>query len=77
MDTLARSLIIADNILQKSDYLKMKEERYESFQSQNGVLFSKGELGISELTELAKTTGEPKQISGKQELVEQLINWYI
>ncbi len=77
MDTLARSLIIADNILQKSDYLKMKEERYDSFQSQNGVLFSKGELGISELTELAKTTGEPKQISGKQELYESIINQYL
>ena len=77
MDTLARSLIIADNILQNSDYLKMKKERYVSYGSQNGVAFSKGELGLHELAKLAVELGEPKQISGKQELYESIINQFI
>lgn len=77
MDTLARSLVIADNILKNSDYLKMKEERYSSFKSENGQAFQKGNLGLSELTELATKFGEPKQISGKQELYESLINQFI
>ncbi|MEE9431763.1 MAG: xylose isomerase [Melioribacteraceae bacterium] len=77
MDTLARSLLIADNILKNSDYLKMKEERYASFKSENGQAFEKGKLGLSELTELAKKSGEPKQISGKQELYESLINQFL
>jgi xylose isomerase len=77
MDSLARSLIIADNILQKSDYLKMKEERYASYNTSNGIAFSKGELGISELAEIANTIGEPKQISGKQELYESIINQFL
>ncbi len=77
MDTLARSLIIADNILQNSDYLKMKEDRYASFNSNNGKSFEKGELGLNELTKLALEVGEPKQISGKQELYESIINQYL
>jgi len=77
MDTLARSLIIADNILQNSNYLKMKEERYASFKNENGKAFENGELGLKELTEIAIANGEPKQISGKQELYESIINQYI
>jgi xylose isomerase len=77
MDTLARGLIIADRILQESDFLKLKKERYASFESQNGKAFENGELGLTELTNLAAVSGEPKQISGKQELLESYINQYI
>jgi len=77
MDTLARSLIIADNILQNSDYLKMKKERYSSFESLNGNAFENGNLGLAELTKIAIEAGEPKQISGKQELYESIINQFI
>jgi xylose isomerase len=31
-------------------------------------------LGLAELRDLAVKNGEPKQISGRQELVENLIN---
>jgi xylose isomerase len=76
MDTLARGLIIADNILQKSDIPKMKKARYASFDSGDGAKFEKGGLSLAELAELAKK-GEPKQISGKQELYEAILNQYI
>jgi xylose isomerase len=76
MDTLARGLVIADNILQKSDIPKMKKARYASFDSGNGAKFEKGELGLAELAALAEK-GEPKQISGKQELYEAILNQYI
>ena len=36
MDAFARALIIADNILQKSDYKKIRTERYASFDSGKG-----------------------------------------
>ena len=77
MDTLARSLLIADNILQKSDYLKLRKERYASFDSGNGAAYEKGELDLAALAALAEKIGEPKQISGKQELFEAIINQYI
>jgi xylose isomerase len=77
MDVFARALIIADKILNESDYLKLKEERYKSFDVGEGNDFEKGKLSLNDLVKFAKEKGEPKQISGKQELYEQIINWFI
>jgi xylose isomerase len=77
MDTLARGLLIADDILKNSDYLKMKKARYASYDSGDGAKFEKGELDLAALAGLAVKNGEPKLISGKQELYEALINQYI
>ena len=77
MDTYARSLIIADEILQKSNYKKLKAERYASFNSGNGADFINGELKLEDLRNIAKEVGEPDMFSGKQELYEALINMYI
>lgn len=77
MDTFARALITADRILNDSDYLKMREERYSSFNSENGQRFEKGEMSLEAMRELAARTGEPEQISGRQELFEMLISRYI
>jgi xylose isomerase len=77
MDTLARGLMIANDILENSDYLKMKKERYASFDSGKGAEFEKGKVDLEQLANLAIEIGEPKQFSGKQELYEALINWYI
>ena len=77
MDTLARGLIIADNILQKSELPKMKKARYASFDSGDGAKFEKGNLDLATLAEMAAKLGEPKQISGKQELYEMIVNQYI
>jgi xylose isomerase len=70
-------LIIADKVLKDSDYLKLRDERYASFNNGDGASFASGKLSLEQLYEVAKKVGEPKQISGKQELFEQLINYYI
>jgi xylose isomerase len=77
MDTFAHSLIIADKILNESGYLKFRETRYASFDSGEGAEFDKGKLTLNDLCDYAKKTGEPEQISGKQEMLEQLINSYV
>jgi xylose isomerase len=77
MDTFARSLVIADKILKESDYLKLRKERYASYDSGKGAEFEAGKLKMEDLYGIAKEIGEPKQISGKQERMEQLINNYI
>jgi xylose isomerase len=77
MDAFARALIIADNILNKSDYKKIRAERYASFDSGKGKQFSQGKLKLEELRLLAHKHGEPQQISGKQEYYENLINKFI
>lgn len=77
MDTMARGLLIANDILENSDIPKMLNERYSSFDSGNGKKFEKGEMNLEELAALTNKIGEPKQISGKQELYESIINNYI
>ena len=77
MDVFARSLIIAESILKDSDYLKIRKNRYASYDSGKGAEFESGKLGLLDLYNAAKEVGEPKQISGKQEKLEQLINNYI
>ena len=77
MDVFARSLVIADAILKESDYKKMRAERYASFDSGKGAEYVQGKLTLEDLRKIAIENGEPKQISGKQELYEQLINLYI
>lgn len=74
MDVFARSLLIADKVLNNSDYLKLLDERYASYESEKGKEFESGKLGLEELREIALASGEPKRISGKQELFEMIIN---
>ncbi len=74
MDTFARALIIADNVLNNSDYLKMRKERYSSYDNGAGADFEKGKLSLEDLRKYAEKNGEPKQISGKQELYETIIS---
>jgi xylose isomerase len=77
MDVFARSLIIADQILTKSPYKKFRKERYASFDSGKGAEFENGNLQLEDLRNFALTNGEPRQISGKQEWLENIINQYI
>lgn len=77
MDTFARALVIADRIMTESNYLKMRNDRYASFNSGNGLAYEQGKLTLEDMYKIAKEVGEPKQISGKQEMYEQLINLYI
>jgi xylose isomerase len=77
MDVFARSLLIADKILTKSDYKKLREQRYASFDSGKGKAFENGKLTLEDLREYAIQNGEPETRSGKQELFENIINQYI
>ncbi len=77
MDCFARGLIIADRILADSRSNELREGRYASFDSGGGRRFENGELSLTDLRDLAVADGEPEQISGKQELFENLINDYI
>jgi len=77
MDAFARALVIAVNVLENSPYQKMRKERYVSFDNGKGAEFEAGKLTLEDLRNLALELGEPKQISGKQELYELFINRYI
>jgi xylose isomerase len=77
MDTFARAFLVADRILKESDFLKLRKQRYSSFDSGNGKEFEDGKLKLDDLRTIALAAGEPKTTSGKQEMYEQLINQYI
>lgn len=76
MDAMARALLSAAELLEKSPYNKMKAERYASFDSGKGKEFEEGKLTLEQVYEYGKKVGEPKQTSGKQELYEQIVSMY-
>ncbi|MDD1763075.1 MAG: hypothetical protein LUQ59_12660, partial [Methanothrix sp.] len=77
MDTMARALIAAADLLEKSSDKKMVSDRYASFDAGKGKEFEEGKLSLEDVYAYAKSKGEPRQISGKQELYEAILNMYI
>lgn len=77
IDAFARSLVVADQILQDSDYLQLIQDRYQSFDTGSGKEYLKGSLDLESLYAIGKASGEHTLQSGKQERFEQIINMYI
>ena len=76
-DTFARALITADKIINSSPYKKLRQQRYASFDSGDGLDYENGKLNLKDLYEIALNNGELELQSGKQELFENIINQYI
>jgi xylose isomerase len=77
MDSFARALIVANDILEKSEYRKFRKERYASFDTGKGKEFEQGKLTLEDLRQYAIENGEPEVRSGRQEWLENIINRYI
>ena len=77
MDAMARALESAAKLLEESPYRQMLAQRYASFDSGLGKDFEDGKLTLEDIVAYAKRNGEPKQISGKQELYEAIVNMYV
>ena len=76
-DTFARALLVADAVLTQSNYDNLLGERYASFTQGKGAEFVDGKLSLEDLAQYAATQYEPEQLSGKQELYENILNQYI
>ena len=76
MDAMARALLSAADVLEKSPYRKMLADRYASFDKGEGKEFEEGRLTLEQLAEIGRRVNEPAQTSGKQELYEAIINMY-
>ncbi|MBN3519444.1 xylose isomerase [Algoriphagus lutimaris] len=77
MDAFARGMLIAEDILKKSDYLERRKNRYASYDSGKGKEFEDGALTLEDLRDYAASKGEPAMTSGKQEYFENLLNRFI
>lgn len=73
MDAMARALLNAADIITNSQLPRMKEERYSSFDFGFGKDFEDGNMTLETLVDYARTNGEPKTTSGKQELYETIL----
>ena len=74
MDAFARAALIADRVLAGSPYRSFRRERYASFDNGKGREFEEGKLSLEDLRAYAVANGEPKQASGRQEWLENIIN---
>ena len=76
MDAMARALLNAAALCETSPIPAMVKARYASFDSGAGKDFEEGRMTLEDLVAYARTHGEPKRTSGKQELYETLVALY-
>ncbi len=77
MDAFARGLKIAAAIRADGRLAEFVEQRYASFDREAGAKFERGELTLDDLDKIARAAGEPELPSGRQEMLENLINTFI
>ncbi|MBO9879478.1 xylose isomerase [Xanthomonas sp. D-99] len=76
MDAFARGLEVANALLTASPLEQWRAERYASFDSGAGADFAAGKTTLADLAKHAAGNA-PRQISGRQEAYENLINQYL
>ncbi|UXA49333.1 xylose isomerase [Xanthomonas prunicola] len=76
MDAFARGLEVANALLTSSPLEQWRAERYASFDKGAGADFAAGKSTLADLAKHAAGNA-PKQVSGRQEAYENLINQYL
>ena len=77
MDAFARGLKIAHAILEDGRLDQFRKDRYSSYDSGIGARIESGEAGFEELEAHVLANAEPVTRSGRQEMLENLINEFI
>ena len=77
MDTFAKGLEVAHAMVEDKALSSFVADRYSSFDAGAGADFEAGKLGLTALRDHAADVGEPAVISGKQELLENIVNQYL
>jgi xylose isomerase len=74
IDTIARALLAAADIVTDGSLERLKKERYEGWSGELGKRIVGGELNLASLADLATDKGlDPAPRSGRQELAESII----
>ena len=77
MDIFARALLIAHKIIEDKILSNFIDERYSSFNSGIGADIMSGKVGFEELEKWIVKQDKPVLASGRQEMLENIINSYI
>jgi xylose isomerase len=74
IDTLARALLAAADIVTERKLARLKEERYQGWTGELGRRIESGALGLGGIADLATASDfQPAPRSGRQELAESLV----
>ena len=75
IDTLARALLVAAAMIEDGTLLRLRDERYAGWDGELGASILAGAVTLGDL-ESRVTAGQidPKPVSGRQELLENLVN---
>jgi len=77
MDTFAKGFKIAYKIIEDGVFDKFISDRYASFSEGIGKDIVNGKVGFKELEAYVLENGEPEIISGRQEMLESILNQYV
>jgi xylose isomerase len=78
MDTMARGLLIAEQMINDGKLNQAVAARYAGWERDLGQRILGSKMSLSELSDHVLSTGlEPKPVSGQQEKLENLVNRYI
>jgi xylose isomerase len=77
MDIFARGLLIADKIISNKSFDSFIEKRYSSFNSGIGAEIISGKAGFTEIEKWVLKNDQPKMESGRQEMLENILNNYL
>ena len=73
MDTMARSLLAAASMIDELD--ARRNQRYARWNDRTDIL--DGEVSLAQLHDAQRTASEPEPVSGRQELLDQLVARHI
>jgi xylose isomerase len=75
IDTLARALLVAADLVQDGELDRLRQERYAGWRDELGVAILDGDLPLEELERRVADDGiDPQPRSGQQERLENLVN---
>jgi xylose isomerase len=78
VDTLAQGLLVAAKMVEDDQLAAFKEARYAGWNKPMGQQILNKELDLAALANLAAERGlEPKPVSGRQEMLENLVGRYL
>ena len=73
MDTMARALLAAANIIEAGELDSFRDDRYAGWSEPLGASILAGDQSLQSLHERAFGAGEPVGVSGRQEMLENLV----
>ena len=77
MDTFARGLLIAQKMIDDNVFSTVIDERYSSYASGIGAQIMAGKASMADVDAWVRANGAPTMKSGRQEMLENVLNSYI